>query len=94
MHCADRATLLQPSAWKGSALREIEETGWKGLRRLYRPAVERFWDRVLAEVERVMHKSTESASQRYRPEGLLTEDEFSSLSPEMGSVIEMPLDSD
>jgi len=109
------------------ALREIKEADWKVLRRLHRLAAERFCERVLAEVERVMHNSTESASQRYRDifriverrdrdiarlfndlrrsqglmmlarirsEGLLTEDEFSSLSPETRSVIETLLDRD
>lgn len=56
---------FRPSAWKGSALREIKETDWKVLRRLHPLAVERFCEGVLAEVERVMHNSTEGAHQRY-----------------------------
>jgi hypothetical protein len=112
---------------EGSVLREIQETDWKVLRRLHPLAVERFCERVLAEVERVMHNSTEGAHQRYldifrimerrdremarlfnglkrsqglmmlariRSVGLLTEDEFSSLSSETRDVIQMLLDRD
>ena len=108
-------------------MREIKETDWKVLRRLHPLAVERFSERVLTEVERVIDNSTESAHQRYldifriikrrdremarlfngprrsqglmmlaqiRLEGLLTEDEFSSLSPETRGVIDMLLDRD
>jgi len=121
LHC------FQLSALKGTALREIKETDWKALRRLHALAVERFCEGVLAEVERVMHNSTEDAHQRYldifrmmerrdremarlfnglkrsqglmmlaqiRSAGLLTEDEFSSLSPETRAVIQMLLDRD
>jgi hypothetical protein len=35
------------------------------LRRLHRLALERFCERVLADVNRVMNNSTDSASQRY-----------------------------
>jgi hypothetical protein len=84
-------------------------------------ALERFCERVLAEIERVTHISAQSAHERYldtfktieqqdremasifsdpkrsnaltmlarmRSEGLLTEDEFSSLSPETRSAIQ------
>lgn len=97
------------------------------LRRLHPLAVERFCERVLAEVDRVIHNKTEGAHQRYldifrimerrdremarlfdsprrsqglmmlagiRSAGLLTEDEFSSLSPETRGVIQMLLDHD
>lgn len=46
-------------------MREIKETDWKVLRRLHPLAVERFSERVLTEVERVIDNSTESAPQRY-----------------------------
>lgn len=110
--------------WKGSALRQIKETDWKVLRRLHRLALERFCERVLAEVDHVIDNKARSAHERYlniyrilgrrdrdiaalfndpkrsrgltmlagiRSEGLLTEEEFSSLSPEARSVIEMLL---
>ena len=87
-------------------------------------ALERFCERVLAEIDRVMHNRAQNAHQRYldifkiieqrdrdmasifddpkrsnaltmlariRSEGLLTEDEFSSLSPETRSAIQMLL---
>jgi hypothetical protein len=125
--CLQHGALVPTVRMERYALREIKEADWKVLKRLHRLAVERFCERVLAEVERVMHNSTESASQRYRnifriverrdrdiarlfnglrrsqglmmlaricSEGLLTEDEFSSLSPETRSVIEMLLDRD
>ena len=118
---------FRSSAWKGSALREIKETDWKVLRRLHPLAVERFCEGVLAEVERVMHNSTDGVHQRYldifkimerrdremarlfdglkrsqglmmlariRSAGLLTEEEFSSLSLETRGAIQMLLDSD
>jgi hypothetical protein len=105
-------------------LREIKETDWKVLRRLHPLALERFCERVLAEVEHVIDNKARSAHERYldiyrilgrrdrdiaclfndlkrsrgltmlagiRSEGLLTEEEFSSLSPEARSVIEMLL---
>ena len=126
-HACNMGLLVPTLRMERYALREIKEADWKVLRHLHRLAVERFCERVLAEVERVMHNSTESASQRYRDifriverrdrdiarlfnglrrsqglmmlaricsEGLLTEDEFSSLSPETRSVIEMLLDRD
>jgi hypothetical protein len=94
------------------------------LRHLHPLALERFCDRVLAEIERVTHLSAQSAHQRYldifktieqrdreiasifddpkrsnaltmlarmRSEGLLMEDEFSSLSPEMRGAIQLLL---
>ena len=102
----------------------IKETDWKVLKRLHPLALERFCERVLAEVERVTDNQTRSAHERYlniykilgrrdrdiarlfndpkrsqgltmlagiRSEGLLTEEEFSSLSTEARSVIEMLL---
>jgi hypothetical protein len=38
---------------------------WKLLRRLHPLALERFCDRVLAEIERITHGSSESAHERY-----------------------------
>lgn len=100
--------------------REIKEADWKVLRRLHPLALERFCQRVLAEIERVTHDNTRSFHQRYRDifeiverrdrdvarifddlkrsnalnvlaqmhaNGLLTEDELSSLSPETRSAI-------
>ena len=104
--------------------REIKESDWKILRRLHPLALERFCERVLAEIERVTHESGRSFHQRYldtfkivdqrdrevgrifdnskrsnaltmlaqlRSNGLLTDDEFSSLSPETRSAIELLL---
>ena len=101
--------------------RTIAEADWKVLRHLHPIALERFCDRVLAEIERVTHLGTQSAHQRYldifktieqrdrdmarifddpkrsnaltmlarmRSEGLLMEDEFSSLSPETRGAIQ------
>jgi hypothetical protein len=98
----------------------IAEADWKVLRRVHALALERYCERVLAEIERVMHNSGQSTHQRYldifqiveqrdremasifndprrsnaltmlariRSVGLLTEDEFSSLSPETRSAI-------
>ena len=98
----------------------ISEADWKVLRRVHPLALERYCERVLAEIERVMHNSGQSTHQRYldifqiveqrdremasifndpkrsnaltmlariRSVGLLTEDEFSSLSPETRSAI-------
>jgi hypothetical protein len=101
--------------------RTIAEIDWKVLRRLHPLALERFSERVLAEIEGVMHPG-QSAHQRYldifeivqqrgremsrifddpkrscalmmlaqiHVKGLLTEEEFQSLSPETrGAVIE------
>jgi hypothetical protein len=105
-------------------LRTIAEADWKVLRRLHPLTLERFCERVLAEIDRVMHDRAQSAHQRYlgifkiiehqdremasifndprrsnaltilariRSEGLLTEDEFSSLSPETRSAIQLRL---
>jgi hypothetical protein len=104
--------------------RTIAEADWKVLRRLHPLALERFCERVLAEVEQVMHNRTQRAHQRYlnifkiveqrdrdiarlfndprrsqaltmlaaiRSEGLLSDDEFSALSPETRSALEMLL---
>jgi len=105
-------------------VRTITETDWRVLRRLHPLALERFCERVLAEIENVMDTSTQSAYQRYRgifkiieqrdrevasifddpkrsnalttlarirSEGLLTEDEFSSITPETRSAIQLLL---
>ena len=111
----------------GTVPRTIAEADWKVLRRLHPLALERFCERVLAEIERVTHlsaQSAQSAHQRYldifktieqrdreiasifddpkrsnaltmlarmRSEGLLMEDEFSSLSPETRGAIQLLL---
>lgn len=105
-------------------LHTIAEADWKVLRRLHTLALERFCERVLVEIDRVMHIRVQNAHQRYlgifkiieqrdrdmaiifndpkrsnaltmlariRSEGLLTEDEFSSLSPETRSAIQLLL---
>ncbi|TLZ36557.1 MAG: hypothetical protein E6K23_18405 [Gammaproteobacteria bacterium] len=91
--------------------RTIAEADWKVLRRVHPLALERYCERVLAEIERVTHNSAQSTHQRYldmarifndpkrscaltmlariRSDGLLTEQEFSSLSPETRSAIEL-----
>src|ERR1700693_2880671 len=99
----------------------IAEADWKVLRRVHPLALERYCERVLAEIERVTHnrgpnthprdldifkiieqrdremarifddpKRSNSLTMlaRMRSDGLLTEDEFSSLSPETRSAIE------
>ena len=104
--------------------REIKESDWKILRRLHPLALERFCERVLAEIERVTHENGRSFHQRYietftiveqrdremgrifddlkrstaltmlaqlRANGLLAEDECSSLSPETRSALELLL---
>jgi len=104
--------------------RTIAEADWKVLRRVHPLALERYCDRVLAEIERVTHNSAQSTHQRYldifkiieerdremasifndpkrsnaltmlariRSDGLLTQDEFSGLSPETRSAIELLL---
>jgi len=104
--------------------RTIAEADWKLLRRIHPLALEGYCERVLAEIERVVHNSTQSAHQRYleifkiieqrdreissifndprrsnaltmlariRAAGILTEDEFSSLSPETRSTVELLL---
>ena len=102
----------------------IAETDWKVLRRVHPLALERYCERVLAEIEHVIHDSAQSTHQRYldifkiieqrdremasifndpkrsnaltmlariRSDGLLAEDEFSSLSQETHSAIELLL---
>jgi hypothetical protein len=104
--------------------RTIAEADWKVLRRVHPLALERYCERVLAEIERVTHNSAQSTHQRYleiftiieqrdremssifndpkrsnaltmlariRAAGMLTEDEFSSLSPETRSAVELLL---
>jgi len=104
--------------------RTIAEADWKVLRRVHPLALERFCERVLAEIEHVTHNSAQSTHQRYldifkivmqrdremasifndpkrskaltmlagmRSEGLLMTDEFSSLSAETRSAIELLL---
>jgi hypothetical protein len=103
-------------------VRTIAEADWKVLRRLHPLALERFCERVLAEIEQVTQNRTHDAHQHYleifriveqrdrniarlfndprrsqaltmltgiRSEGLLTDDEFSALSPETRNAIEM-----
>jgi hypothetical protein len=43
----------------------ISEAGWKVLRHVHPLALERYCERVLAEIERVTHNSAQSAHQRY-----------------------------
>ncbi len=102
----------------------IAEADWKVLRRVHPLALERYCERVLAEIERVTHNNAQSTHQRYldifkiveqrdremasifndpkrsnaltllariRSFGLLTEDEFSGLSPETRSAIKLLL---
>jgi hypothetical protein len=45
--------------------REIKEADWKVLRRLHPLALERFCERVLAEIESVKHDDARSFHQRY-----------------------------
>jgi tRNA nucleotidyltransferase/poly(A) polymerase len=103
---------------------EIKEPDWKVLRRVHPLALERFCERVLAEIDRVLRNGAPSPHARYlqifrilqqrdremarlfdnprrshaltmlaqiRSQGLLTEDEFSSLSPEKRATIQMLL---
>jgi len=105
-------------------MREIKETDWKVLRRVHPLAIERFCERVLAEVNAVSHDGTQSYHERYRQifkmiqepdrdiahifdnprrsqaltmlaqmrrEGLLTEEEFSTLTAQTRGAIEMML---
>jgi hypothetical protein len=105
-------------------MREAKESDWKLLRREHPLALERFCERVLAEIDRVSHDSATSSHARYlqiygilqqrdremarlfdnprrsdalamlaqiRSQGLLTEDEFSSLSPETRAAIQVLL---
>src|SRR5580693_9866510 len=102
----------------------IKEPDWKVLRRVHPLALERFCERVLAEIDRVSRDGATSHHARYlqifrilqqrdremarlfdnprrshaltmlaqiRSQGLLTEDEFSSLSPETRGAIQMLL---
>ena len=104
--------------------RSIAEADWKMLRRVHPLALERFCERVLAEIEGVTHDCAHSSHQRYldifkiverrdremarifndpkrsnalviltriRSNGLLTEDEFATLSPETRNAIELLL---
>jgi len=106
----------------GNPMREIKEPDWKVLRRVHPLALERFCERVLAEIDRVSRDGTTSHHARYlqifrilqqrdremarpfdnprrshaltmlariRSQGLLTGDEFSSLSPETRGAIQM-----
>ena len=108
----------------GNPMREINEPDWKVLRRAHPLALERFCERVLAEIDRVSHDGATSHHARYlqifrilqqrdremarlfdnprrshaltmlaqiRSQGLLTEDEFSSLSPETRGAIQILL---
>ena len=103
---------------------EIKESDWKVLRRLHPLSLERFCERVLAEIDRVSRDGAPSHHARYlqifrirqhgdremarlfdnprrshaltmlaqiRSQGLLTEDEFSSLSPETRGAIPIRL---
>ena len=103
---------------------EIRESDWKVLRRVHPLALERFCERVLAEIDCVLRDGAKSHHARYlqifriikqsdgeiarlfdnprrshaltmlagiRSHGLLTEDEFSSLSPEARGAIQMLL---
>lgn len=45
--------------------RTIAETDWKVLRRVHPLALERYCERVLAEIERVTHNCARSTHQRY-----------------------------
>ena len=105
-------------------VREIKEADWKVLRRLHPLALDRFCERVLAEIESARRDDARSFHQRYldifkiverrdpemarifdnlkrsnaltmlaqmRSQGLLMEDEYSGLSPEARSAIELLL---
>jgi hypothetical protein len=105
-------------------MREIKEPDWKVLRRVHPLALERFCERVLAEIDRVSRDGSTSCHARYlqlfrilqqrdremarlfdnprrshaltmlaqiRSQGLLTEDEFSILSPEARGAIQVLL---
>jgi hypothetical protein len=102
----------------------IAEADWKMLRHVHPLALERFCERVLAEIEGVTHNGAQSSHQRYldtfkiverrdremarifndpkrsnglvilariRSNGLLTEDEFATLSPETRNAVELLL---
>ena len=103
---------------------DINEADWKVLRRIHSLALERFCERVLGEVERIVRNAALSHLERYleifklmqrrdqdmarifdnprrsqaltmlaqmRSEGVLTEEEFSSLSQQTRSAVEMLL---
>lgn len=103
---------------------QVNEADWKVLRRVHPLAVERFCERVLAEIDQAARNTSQSHHERYREifdlirrrdrdiarlfddprrsraltmlaeirsEGLLTEEEFSSLSQQTRSAIEMLL---
>ena len=103
-------------------MREFTEPDWKVLRRVHPLALERFCERVLAEIDRVARDGAKSHHTRYlqifriikqrdremallfdnprrshaltmpaqiRSRGLLTQNEFSSLSPETRGAIQM-----
>ena len=103
---------------------EIKEPDWKVLRRVHPLALERFCERILAEIDRLSRDRAKSHHARYlqiyrimqernqelarlfdnprrshaltmlaqiHAQGLLTEDEFSSLSPETRGAIQMLL---
>jgi len=105
-------------------MQEINEPDWRVLRRVHPLALERFCERVLAEIDRVSRDGAKGHHARYlqifriiqqrdreiarlfdnprrshaltrlaqiRSQGLLTEDEFSSLSPETRGAIQMLL---
>jgi hypothetical protein len=105
-------------------MQEIKESDWKVLRRVHPLALERFCERVLAEIDCVLRDGAKSHHARYlqvfnimkhrdreiaclfdnprrshaltmlaqiRSQGLLTEDEFSSLSPEARGAIQVLL---
>lgn len=105
-------------------MQEIKEPDWKVLRRVHSLALERFCERVLAEIDRVSRDGAKGHHARYlqifriipqrdreiaglfdnprrshaltmlaetRSEGLLTEDEFSSLNPETRGAIQILL---
>jgi hypothetical protein len=105
-------------------MQEIKESDWKVLRRVHPLALERFCERVLAEIDRVSRDGAKGHHSRYleifriiqqrdrdiarlfdnprrshaltilaqiRSQGLLTEDEFSSLSSETRGTIQMLL---
>jgi hypothetical protein len=105
-------------------MREINEPDWKVLRRVHPLALERFCERVLAEIDRVSRDGPTSHPARYlqlfrilqqrdgemaclidnprhshaltmvaqiRSQGLLTENEFSSLNLETRGAIQMLL---
>lgn len=113
-----------PAPVHGNPMWEIKEPDWKVLRRVHPLALERFCERVLAEVDRVLRDDAKDHHARYlqifriiqqrdreiarlfdnprrshaltmlaqiRSHGLLTEDEFSSLSPETRDAIQMLL---